>query len=41
MKVKFLSHHTFESEKILGFLFSTENILTWGVKFEKLNVRKT
>ena len=31
---------TFLSPKILGFLFSTKNSLTSGVKYEKLIVRK-
>ena len=33
-------HHIFES-KILGCLFSTKNIITCGVKYEKLNFRKS
>ena len=32
---------TFLNPKILGFLFSTKNSLTWGVKCEKLNSRKS
>ena len=32
---------TFFNPKILGFLFSTSNSLTWGVKCEKFNFRKS
>ena len=32
---------TFLNPKILGFLFSTKNSLTWGLKCEKLNFRKS
>ena len=31
----------FLNPKILGFLFTTKNSLTWGVKYEKLNFRKS
>ena len=31
----------FFNSKILGFLFSTKNSLTWAVKCEKLNLRKS
>ena len=31
----------FLNRKILGFLFTTKNSLTWGVKYEKLNFRKS
>ena len=31
---------TFFNLKILGFLFSTKNRLTWGMKHEKLDFRK-
>ena len=31
----------FFNPKIVGFLFSTINSLTWGVKCEKLNLRKS
>ena len=33
-------HRVFESE-ILGFLFTTKNTPTWGVKCEKLDFRKS
>ena len=36
----FSLHHIFESEKF-RFPFSTKISLTWGVKCEKLNLRKS
>ena len=36
----FSLHHIFESEKF-KFPFSTKISLTWGVKCEKLNLRKS
>ena len=32
---------TFLNPKLLGFIFSTKNSQNWGVKCEKLNLRKT
>ena len=32
---------TFLNSKILGFLFSTKNSLTWVLKCKKLNLRKS
>ena len=36
----FFLHHIFEAENF-SFLFSTKNSLTWALKCEKLNVRKS